>query len=169
MGQLSISQSGFNKIHIRFIPGLSQLLFPGETFEDLLKLSIEQLLIRWVNYQLAKAGVDRRISNFSEDIKDSVAYTHLIHQIAPADAGVNKDALEKSDLTERAEETIQQADKINCDEWVTSYAIVQGVDKLNILFVANLLINYPALEVVEELPEVPVIEIEETREEKMFR
>ena len=31
---------------------------------------------------------------------------------------------------------------------------------------ANLLINYPALEVVEELPEVPVIEIEETREEK---
>jgi len=164
-----ISQFLFNKIHIRFIPGLSQLLFPGETFEDLLKLSIEQLLIRWVNYQLGKAGVDRRISNFSEDIKDSVAYIHLIHQIAPADAGVNKDALEKSDLTERAEETIQQADKINCDEWVTSYAIVQGVDKLNILFVANLLINYPALEVVEELPVVPVVEIEETREEKMFR
>ena len=74
--------------------------------------------------------MDRRISNFSEDIKDSVAYIHLIHQIAPADAGVNKDALEKSDLTERAEETIQQADKINCNEWVTSYAIVQGVDKV---------------------------------------
>jgi len=164
-----ISQFLFNKINFRNIPGLSQLLFPGETFEDLLKLSIEQLLIRWVNYQLGKAGVDRRISNFSEDIKDSVAYIHLIHQIAPADAGVNKDALEKSDLTERAEETIQQADKINCDEWVTSYAIVQGVDKLNILFVANLLINYPALEVVEELPVVPVVEIEETREEKMFR
>merc|ERR1711971_50732 len=164
-----ISQFLFNKINLTNVPGLIALLFPGETFQDLLKLSIEQLLIRWVNYQLGKAGVVRRISNFSEDIKDSVAYIHLIHQIAPADAGVNKDALEKSDLTERAEETIQQADKINCDEWVTSYAIVQGVDKLNILFVANLLINYPALEVVEELPVVPVVEIEETREEKMFR
>ena len=74
--------------------------------------------------------MDRRVSNFSEDIKDSVVYTHLIHQIAPEDAGVNKLALQKSDLTERAEETLQQADKINCNEWVTSYAIVQGVDKV---------------------------------------
>ena len=70
------------------------------------------------------------MSDFSEDIKDSVVYTHLIHQIAPEDAGVNKSALQKSDLTERAEETLQQADKINCNEWVTSYAIVQGVDKV---------------------------------------
>ena len=53
-----------------------------------------------------------------------------MHQIAPKDAGVNKLALQKSDLTERAEETLQQADKINCNEWVTSYAIVQGVDKV---------------------------------------
>ena len=74
--------------------------------------------------------MDRRVSNFSEDIKDSVVYTHLLHQIAPEDAGVNKLALQKSDLTERAEETLQQADKINCNEWVTSYAIVQGVDKV---------------------------------------
>ena len=74
--------------------------------------------------------MDRRVSNFSEDIKDSVVYTHLIHQIAPENAGVNKLALQKSDLTERAEETLQQADKINCNEWVTSYAIVHGVDKV---------------------------------------
>jgi len=161
-----ISQFLFNKISLQFVPGLIVLLYPGETFEDLLKLSTEQLLIRWVNYQLDKAGVDRRVSNFSEDIKDSVVYTHLIHQIAPENAGVNKLALQKSDLTERAEETLQQADKINCNEWVTSYAIVHGVDKLNILFVANLFITYPALEVVEE---VEVVVIKETREEKMFR
>merc|ERR1711971_1481607 len=107
------------------------------------------------------------VSNFSEDIKDSVVYTHLLHQIAPEDAGVNKLALQKNDLTERAEETLQQAEKINCNEWVTPYAIVQGVDKLNLAFVANLLIKYPAL-VVEE-KEVVVEVIEETREEKMFR
>ena len=83
--------------------------------------------------------MDRRVSNFSEDIKDSVVYTHLLHQIAPEVAGVNKLALQKSDLTERAEETLQQADKINCNEWVTPYAIVQGVDKVFI----SILIQVP--------------------------
>ena len=92
--------------------------------------------------------MDRRVSNFSEDIKDSVVYTHLLHQIAPEDAGVNKLALQKSDLTERAEETLQQADKINCNEWVTSYAIVQGVDKVFIwilIQVPTLFDTYPLL------------------------
>ena len=74
--------------------------------------------------------MDRRLSNFSKDIKDSEVYTHLMHQIAPKDAGVNKLALQKSDLTERAEETLQQADKIDCNEFVTPYDIVHGHDKV---------------------------------------
>jgi len=154
----------FNKISLQEVPGLIALLQDGETIEDLLKLSPEQLLTRWVNYQLDKAGVDRKLSNFSKDIKDSEVYTHLMHQIAPKDAGVNKLALQKSDLTERAEETLQQADKIDCNEFVTPYDIVHGIEKLNLAFVANLFNTYPALEEVEE-----VEGIQETREEKMFR
>jgi len=154
----------FNKISLQEVPGLIALLQDGETIEDLLKLSPEQLLTRWVNYQLDKAGVDRRLSNFSKDIKDSEVYTHLMHQIAPKDAGVNKLALQKSDLTERAEETLKQADKIDCNEFVTPYDIVHGIEKLNLAFVANLFNTYPALEEVEE-----VEGIKETREEKMFR
>lgn len=50
-------------------PGLINLLEEGETPEDLKKLSPEQILIRWVNYHLRNAGVDRRIRNFQEDIK----------------------------------------------------------------------------------------------------
>ena len=53
-----------------------------------------------------------------------------MHQIAPKDAGVNKLALQKSDLTERAEETLQQADKLDCNELVTPYDIVHGHDKV---------------------------------------
>jgi len=45
-------------------------------------------LIRWVNYHLSRSNCGRRISNFTTDIKDSVAYVHLLHQIAPPDAGV---------------------------------------------------------------------------------
>jgi len=51
-------------------------------------LSPEQILIRWVNYHLKRAGCQRQICNFSADIKDSVAYVHLLHQIAPSHAGV---------------------------------------------------------------------------------
>lgn len=36
------------------MPGLFRLLEKGETLDDLRKLSPEQILIRWVNYHLAK-------------------------------------------------------------------------------------------------------------------
>jgi len=64
------------------------LLEEGETLEDLMKLSPEEILIRWVNYHLARSNCGRQIANFTTDIKDSVAYIHLLHQIAPPDAGI---------------------------------------------------------------------------------
>lgn len=155
----------FNKITIQEVPGLINLLQEGETIEDLLKLSPEQLLARWVNHQLEKAGVDKKLNNFSKDIKDSEIYNHLMHQIAPQHLHVNKSALQKEDLTERAEETLKQADKMDCNEFVTPYDIVHGIEKLNLAFVANLFNNYPAL----DEPEEPIEGIQETREEKMFR
>ena len=60
----------------------------GETLEDFMKLSPEQILIRWVNYHLRKSPCDRQIENFSGDIKDSIVYIHLLNQIAPKEAGV---------------------------------------------------------------------------------
>ena len=67
-------------------PGLVFLLKDGETKEDLLKLTKEELLLRWMNYHLAKSGyTGKEVKNFSSDIKDSVAYTYLLKQIAPND------------------------------------------------------------------------------------
>ena len=118
----------FKQITITQVPGLINLLLPGEDINDLLKLSPEHLLQRWVNYQLEKvrnvfnyqsyqslsqAGSSRRIKNFTEDIKDSEVYTELINQIAPKDSGVNKSALRIDDLTERAENMLEQAEKID--------------------------------------------------------
>ena len=43
-------------------------------------------LLRWMNYHLAKSGfTGKEVKNFSSDIKDSVAYTYLLKQIAPHD------------------------------------------------------------------------------------
>ncbi|GFO49374.1 plastin-3 [Plakobranchus ocellatus] len=76
-------------INLAHHPGLIHLLEEGETLEDLQKLSPEQILLRWVNYHLRNAGQDRRINNFSDDIKDSEVYTYLLHQIAPKESHVD--------------------------------------------------------------------------------
>jgi len=149
---------------IQFFPGLVSLLKDGESIEDLMKLSPTELLLRWINFQLERAGVDRRIHNFKDDISDSEIYSHLIHQIAPKDRGVNKKQLQIQDLLQRAEGTLDQADKLDCRAFVSPQDIVDGVEKLNLAFVANLFNNFPGLDEPEEGPV-----IEETREEKMFR
>jgi len=49
----------FNQITLENCPGLTALLLDGERIEDLMKLSPEAILLRWVNYHLGKAGVAR--------------------------------------------------------------------------------------------------------------
>ena len=74
----------FAEINLKHHPGLVFLLKDGETQEDLLKLSKEALLLRWVNYHLQKSNYSgKEVKNFSSDIMDSVAYIYLLNQIAP--------------------------------------------------------------------------------------
>ena len=54
-----------------------------------MKLSPEQILLRWVNHHLARSPSGVQVSNLTSDIKDSLAYLHLLHQIAPRDLGVS--------------------------------------------------------------------------------
>ncbi|CAB4063922.1 PLS3 [Lepeophtheirus salmonis] len=113
-----------------------------------------------------RAGSDKRVNNFSNDIRDSEAYSHLLSQISPKDAGVNKSALQITDLRQRADKMLQQAEKIECRAFVTAQDVVNGVEKLNLAFVANLFNNYAGLDDPEEVSEFI---IEETREEKTYR
>merc|ERR1712223_415351 len=145
--------------------GLVWLLREGETLADLMKLGPEEILLRWVNYQLEKEGSERRAKNLTTDIKDSEIYTDLLHQIAPKDAGVNKTAMQKSDLVERAGVMLDQADKIGCKQFVTPKDVKNGHEKLNLAFVANLFNTHPHLDPPAEDLDI----IEETREEKTFR
>jgi hypothetical protein len=74
----------FAEINLTAHPGLVVLLKDGETKEDLLKLTKEELLLRWVNYHLSRSNYKgSEVKNFGGDIKDSVAYIYLLHQIAP--------------------------------------------------------------------------------------
>ncbi|KFO79888.1 Plastin-1, partial [Cuculus canorus] len=141
----------FADIEISRNEALIALLSEEEELDQLMKLSPEELLLRWVNYHLVNAGW-QKISNFSQDIKDSRAYYHLLNQIAPKGDGIDELPIkidfsgfhDKNDLR-RAEYMLQQADKLGCRQFVTPADVVAGNPKLNLAFVANLFNTYPAL------------------------
>jgi len=90
IGKLQIGL--LSDINLRDHPNLAALLTQSESVDALMKLSPEQILIRWVNFHLSQSPCQRQVSNFTADIKDSVVYIHLLHQIAPKDAGVSTEA-----------------------------------------------------------------------------
>ncbi|KXS14188.1 hypothetical protein M427DRAFT_57940 [Gonapodya prolifera JEL478] len=136
------------KIDIKIHPELFRLLEPGETLEQFLKLPAEQILLRWCNYHLSRAGSSKRVNNFTNDIKDSEAYTIILSQVAPGQC--TRDPLRVNDLTQRAEATLSEAAKIGCRQYLTPKAIVAGNPRLNFAFTANLFNKYPGLEKLTE-------------------
>ncbi|XP_032202727.1 plastin-1 isoform X1 [Mustela erminea] len=160
---------------------LIALLNEGEDLEELMKLSPEELLLRWVNYHLTNAGW-RNIKNFSQDIKDSRAYFHLLNQIAPKGEQGDKPAIaidlsgfnEKNDL-KRAGFMLQEADKLGCRQFVTPADVVSGNPKLNLAFVANLFNTYPCLHKPDNDIDMNLLEdltppnVGESKEERTFR
>ncbi|XP_072264020.1 plastin-1 isoform X2 [Pyxicephalus adspersus] len=157
----------FADIEISKNEALIALLRDGETLEDLMKLSPEELLLRWVNYHLTNAQWPN-INNFSTDIKDSKAYFHLLREIAPKDdvfidfAGFN----EPNDV-KRADYMLIQADKLGCRQFVAPSDVVSGNPKLNLAFVANLFNMFPGLHKTNGY-DFDSIE-GETNEERTFR
>uniref|UniRef100_A0A8C9HNB5 Fimbrin n=1 Tax=Piliocolobus tephrosceles TaxID=591936 RepID=A0A8C9HNB5_9PRIM len=133
----------FADIELSRNEALIALLREGESLEDLMKLSPEELLLRWANYHLENAGCNK-IGNFSTDIK------------------------EKDDI-QRAECMLQQAERLGCRQFVTATDVVRGNPKLNLAFIANLFNRYPALHKPEN-QDIDWGALEgETREERTFR
>uniref|UniRef100_A0AAX7V730 Calponin-homology (CH) domain-containing protein n=1 Tax=Astatotilapia calliptera TaxID=8154 RepID=A0AAX7V730_ASTCA len=165
----------FADIEISRNEGLIALLADGESLEHLMSLSPDELLLRWVNYHLRNAGTET-ISNFSEDIKDSRAYFHLMDQITSCEEDefqmrikIDMSGLNEWDLEKRAELMLQQAARLECRQFVTPHDVTSGNSKLNMAFVANLFNMHPGLQkLLMNGGDLEHIE-RETREEKTFR
>ncbi|XP_025789552.1 plastin-3 [Puma concolor] len=163
---------------------LAALLRDGETLEELMKLSPEELLLRWANFHLENSGwqkinnfsADIKLIDFSNSVKDSKAYFHLLNQIAPKGQkegepriDINMSGFNETDDLKRAESMLQQADKLGCRQFVTPADVVSGNPKLNLAFVANLFNKYPALTKPENQDIDWTLLEGETREERTFR
>lgn len=165
----------FADIELSRNEALAALLRDGETLEELMKLSPEELLLRWANFHLENSGW-QKINNFSADIKDSKAYFHLLNQIAPKGQkegepriDINMSGFNETDDLKRAESMLQQADKLGCRQFVTPADVVSGNPKLNLAFVAILFNKYPALTKPENQDIDWTLLEGETREERTFR
>uniref|UniRef100_A0A8C3AD14 Plastin-3 n=1 Tax=Cyclopterus lumpus TaxID=8103 RepID=A0A8C3AD14_CYCLU len=165
----------FADIELSRNEALAALLRDGETLEDLMKLSPEELLLRWANFHLENAGC-QKINNFSSDIKDSRAYFHLLNQISPKGTeedepriDINMAGFSEKDDMKRAEAMLHQADRLGCRQFVTPADVISGNPKLNLAFVANLFNKYPALTKPENEDINWGLLEGETREERTFR
>jgi len=156
------------KIDIKLHPELYRLLDDDETLEQFLRLPPEQILIRWFNYHLKNAKWERRVANFSSDVKDGENYTVLLNQLAPEVC--SREPLRTRDLLQRAEQVLTNAEKLNCRKFLTPTSLVAGNPKLNLAFVANLFNTHPGLEPIteEDKLEVEDFDAEGEREARVF-
>jgi len=156
-------------ITIKHHPELVLLLKDGEDMETFIKLPIEEILMRWVNYHLAKTPIGRKLTNFSTDVQDSEIYTYLLNQISKSTCDLSP--LQESDLEKRANSMLEQAEKIDCRKLVKPTDVTKGNAKLNLAFVANLFNSHPSLETPENMTDYAALmnfDAEGTREERAF-
>ena len=172
------------KIDIKLHPELYRLLEDDETLEQFLRLPPEQILLRWFNYHLKNAKWDKRylslldglilaksifrVTNFSTDVKEGDNYTVLLNQLAPDLC--SRSPLQTRDLLQRAEQVLQNADRLDCRKFLSPSSLVAGNPKLNLAFVANLFNTHPGLDPIteEEKLQVEDFDAEGEREARVF-
>ncbi|WOL03695.1 hypothetical protein Cni_G12415 [Canna indica] len=124
-------------VNLKKTPQLVELVDDSKDVEELMSLSPEKILLRWMNFQLKKGAFRRSVTNFSSDIKDSEAYACLLNVLAPEHSRKPYPSTVKN-LLERAKLVLEHADRIGCKRYLTPKDIVEGSPNLNLAFVAHI-------------------------------
>ncbi|KAK9133092.1 hypothetical protein Scep_012620 [Stephania cephalantha] len=157
-------------LNLKKTPQLVELVDDTKDVEELMSLSPEKVLLKWMNFHLQKAGYKKPITNFSSDLKDGEAYAYLLNTLAPEHSSVS--TLDTKDPAKRAELIIQHAEKLDCKRYISPKDIVEGSTNLNLAFVANifhhrngLAVDNQKISFAEMMPE----DEQTSREERCFR
>ncbi|PSS09606.1 Fimbrin-2 like [Actinidia chinensis var. chinensis] len=157
-------------LNLRKTPQLVELVDDSKDVEELMSLPPEKILLRWMNFQLKKAGYTKTVTNFSSDIKDAEAYAHLLNVLAPEHS--NPSTLAAKDPLERAKLVLEHADKMGCKRYLTARDIVEGSPNLNLAFVARIFQHRNGLSTQTKqisFLETSLDDTQISREEKAFR
>ncbi|CAN8258149.1 unnamed protein product [Cochlearia groenlandica] len=160
-------------LNLKKNPQLIEVVEEFQDVEELMSIAPEKLLLKWMNFQLKKAGYEKQVTNFSSDVKDGRAYEYLLNAIAPEES--THLTLDIKDPSERAKKVLEQAHKLDCKSYLSPQDIVEGSPNLNLAFVAQLFHHRNGLS-EESCDKMPVsyaemlTEDEETcQEERCFR
>ncbi|CAN6587815.1 unnamed protein product [Malus baccata var. baccata] len=123
-------------LNLKKTPQLVELVDDSKDVEELMSLPPEKILLRWMNFQLKKAGYQKIVTNFSSDVKDAEAYAHLLNVLAPEHS--KPSALDAKNPMERANLVLEHADRMGCKRYLTAKDIVEGSPNLNLAFVAHI-------------------------------
>ncbi len=132
-----------HSIDLKHVPELMRLCAEGEELSVMQSLQPEQILVRWVNFHLAREGVERRVANLGKDLADSFAYTHLLHSL---DNSTDISILANEDLGMRSQHVIETSTRLGVPDTLRKEDIVSGNSKLNTLFVSAIFNNKHGLE-----------------------
>ena len=152
------------------VPEIYRLLKEGEELSDLQKLKSEEVLIRWMNFHLAKAGQDP-ISNLGRDLADARKCLYVLNQLDPEHCSL--EALDEGDEVTRAAKMIANSKAMGVEDVIGPEDLVKGNGKVNSVFVAAMFNCKHGLQelTAEEFEAAGLIDddIEGTKEERVYR
>jgi len=138
-----------------------------------MKLTPEQLLLRWFNYHLRAAKHPKKVTNFGGDVKDSTAYSVLLKQLGGGAIDNPAKVLGMSDMTERGQCVLDNAKKLNVNAFIKAKDIAAGNPRLNLAFTAAIFNMCPGLDPLtkEESDKAGLDDedLSDSREERAFR
>jgi len=154
------------KINVAGCKEIICLLEDGEEPADLLKLKPEEILKRWMNWHLVKAG-QPKINNLGKDLADSKSFLYVLNRLDSSKCSL--DGLNEEDNEKRAQMAIDSSFALGCGDVVGPKDICKGNDKVNVILVAEMFNTKHGLDATDWDPAGLMDDGEGSREERAYR
>jgi plastin-1 len=142
----------FRNINLRYVPEIVLLKKEEEEPNTMYKLKPEEVLLRWMNYYLAKDGNKRVVKNFGKDVADGEAYGHVFKHIC----NDWKEDYWGLNSQQRAERILEHCKQMHITPYIKSQDITSGNTRLNLLFSAQVFNSHHGLKFQEEKKPEPI-------------